>query len=144
MKRVGLLTILLAIFMGLQLASAGNLDKYREMLNNRSCTIKYEFIYQDERQNYTDDMDLQVMKLNEKYSANMKKNFQGVIVLKGDASYIEMGEYSRELSIDTEELARSLSGKGAVTDVYIQPEGHHCEADWEKQNDRYMNFLWCA
>lgn len=56
----------------------------------------------------------------------------------------EMGEYSRELSIDTEELARSLSGKGAVTDVYIQPEGHHCEADWEKQNDRYMNFLWCA
>lgn len=56
----------------------------------------------------------------------------------------EMGEYSRELSIYTEELARSLSGKGAVTDVYIQPEGHHCEADWEKQNDRYMNFLWCA
>ena len=55
-----------------------------------------------------------------------------------------MGEYSRELSIDTEELARSLSGKGAVTDVYIQPEGRHCEADWEKQNDRYMNFLWCA
>ena len=95
MKSIASLTILIAIFMGLQLASAGNLDKYREMLNNRSCTIKYEFIYQDERQNYTDDMDLQVMKLNEKYSANMKKNFPGVIVLKGDASYIEMGEYGR-------------------------------------------------
>ena len=95
MKRIALLTILLAIFMGLHLASAGNLDKYREMLNNRNCTIKYEFIYQDERENYKDDMNLQVMKLNEKYSADTKRNFPGVIVLKDDASYIEMGEYSR-------------------------------------------------
>ena len=68
MKSIASLTILIAIFMGLQLASAGNLDKYRELLNNRSCTIKYEFIYQDERETYKDDMDLRMMKMKEKYS----------------------------------------------------------------------------
>ena len=31
---------------------------------------------------------------------------------------------------------------GAVTRVYFQRGGHHCEADWEKQNEMYMNFLW--
>lgn len=93
MKRIALLTVLLAVLMGLQLASAGNLDKYREMLNNRSCTIKYEFIYQDERETYKDDMDLRVMKMQEKYEASAPRTFAGVIVLKGDASYIEKGEY---------------------------------------------------
>lgn len=95
MKKIALVTALFAMLMGLQLASASNMDKYRDMLNNRSCTIKYEFIYQDERENYKDDMDLQVMKLNEKYAADAKKNFPGVIVLKDDDSYIEMGEYNR-------------------------------------------------
>lgn len=56
----------------------------------------------------------------------------------------EMGIYSDELRVDTEKMADSLRGRGAVTNVYIQPDGRHCEADWEKQNSNYMNFLWCA
>ena len=40
------------------------------------------------------------------------------------------------------ELSGRLQKKGAMTDVYIQEGGRHCEADWEKQNRRYMEFLW--
>lgn len=40
------------------------------------------------------------------------------------------------------EVSRSLRKKGAMTEVYIQPGGKHCEADWEKQNRKYMEFLW--
>ncbi len=31
---------------------------------------------------------------------------------------------------------------GATTRVYFQRGGHHCEADWEKQDQRFMDFLW--
>lgn len=41
------------------------------------------------------------------------------------------------------ELAARLAEKGAVTRVYGQPGGRHCEADWEKQVPMFMNFLWC-
>lgn len=94
MKRTILAAILTVMFMGLQLASAGNLDKYREMLNNRNCTIKYEVIYQDERESYKNDEDLHVMKWNEKTDKSQFKTFPGIIVLKGNSSYVEMGEYA--------------------------------------------------
>lgn len=40
------------------------------------------------------------------------------------------------------ELAGLLEKKGATTRLYGQPGGRHCEADWEKQVSRFMNFLW--
>ena len=39
-------------------------------------------------------------------------------------------------------LAEGIKRKGAATRLYYQPGGRHCEADWAKQNPRYMNFLW--
>lgn len=35
-----------------------------------------------------------------------------------------------------------LDGKGVITRQYIQPHGRHCEADWAKQVDMFMDFLW--
>lgn len=35
-----------------------------------------------------------------------------------------------------------LLQKGCAVDLYCQPGGHHCEADWEKQLPRGMDFLW--
>lgn len=39
-------------------------------------------------------------------------------------------------------VARYLAEQGAATEVYCQIEGSHCEADWEKQVPRFMDFLW--
>ena len=35
-----------------------------------------------------------------------------------------------------------LKEKGADVRLYCQVEGKHCEADWEKQNPIYMDYLW--
>ena len=35
-----------------------------------------------------------------------------------------------------------LRERGAETMLYCQVEGRHCEADWEKQNPIYMDYLW--
>ena len=35
-----------------------------------------------------------------------------------------------------------LRERGAETKLYCQVEGKHCEADWEKQNPIYMDYLW--
>lgn len=39
-------------------------------------------------------------------------------------------------------LAREIDRKGGTTLVYCQPDGGHCEADWEKQVPQFMDFLW--
>ena len=38
--------------------------------------------------------------------------------------------------------ADALAAKGARVMRYCQVGGAHCEADWEKQNPLFMNFLW--
>jgi len=35
-----------------------------------------------------------------------------------------------------------LTERGAQAKLYCQVEGRHCEADWEKQNPIYMDYLW--
>ena len=35
-----------------------------------------------------------------------------------------------------------LKERGADAMLYCQVEGHHCEADWEKQNPIFMDYLW--
>ena len=35
-----------------------------------------------------------------------------------------------------------LRERGAEARLYCQVEGRHCEADWEKQNPIYMDYLW--
>ena len=40
------------------------------------------------------------------------------------------------------QAADILADKGAKTMLYCQVEGHHCEADWEKQDPIFMDFLW--
>lgn len=39
-------------------------------------------------------------------------------------------------------VAAHLRKRGAEVQLYCQPDGRHCEADWEKQNGMYMNYLW--
>lgn len=40
------------------------------------------------------------------------------------------------------QIAHALTEKGANVRLYCQQGGRHCEADWEKQLARVMNFLW--
>lgn len=40
------------------------------------------------------------------------------------------------------QAADILKDKGAEVMMYCQVEGAHCEADWEKQNPVYMDYLW--
>ena len=37
---------------------------------------------------------------------------------------------------------RRLEAAGADTYCYFQPGGRHCEEDWERQNGRYLDYLW--
>ena len=39
-------------------------------------------------------------------------------------------------------LSRALMRKGARTYPYLHVGGAHCEADWEKEVPRFMNYLW--
>lgn len=70
-------------------AMAGQLDAYKNMLANKQCTIKYEYIYQDERDKFVTDINRYVMKYMAKSDTEEKPNFAGVIVLSGDNSYTE-------------------------------------------------------
>ena len=40
------------------------------------------------------------------------------------------------------QAADILKAKGADVRMYCQVGGAHCEADWEKQNPIYMDYLW--
>ena len=40
------------------------------------------------------------------------------------------------------QAANILAEKNADIKLYCQVEGRHCEADWEKQNPIYMDYLW--
>jgi predicted alpha/beta superfamily hydrolase len=41
-----------------------------------------------------------------------------------------------------QKAANLLHRSGADVKLVCQVNGRHCEADWEKQNPRFMNFLW--
>ena len=40
------------------------------------------------------------------------------------------------------DFVRRLQQAGADIYCYLQPEGRHCEACWEQQNGRYLDYLW--
>lgn len=42
----------------------------------------------------------------------------------------------------TDRLVAALERYGARTLTYFQEGGRHCEASWEQQNARWLNFLW--
>lgn len=39
-------------------------------------------------------------------------------------------------------IAKYIGMHGAVTQIYCQTGGNHCEADWERQVPLFMEFLW--
>lgn len=51
-------------------------------------------------------------------------------------------EYDTRESRAIHKFEKELQATGALTYLYFQWGGEHCERDWEKQNDIYMNFLW--
>lgn len=93
MKRV--LTILVLFLLVPQIVSAGALDKYRSMLENRSCTIKYEIAYQDKNIKNNDDLGIFYQKVMDKVEAeNMgAPKPMGIIVLQGENSYTQNDGY---------------------------------------------------
>lgn len=42
----------------------------------------------------------------------------------------------------TARVTAALEKYGAVTRTFFQEGGRHCEASWEQQNGRFMDFLW--
>ena len=50
--------------------------------------------------------------------------------------------FCKYLTNSNRKAEKLLQQKGAMTLLYCQPEGGHCEADWEKQIPGFMEFLW--
>lgn len=50
--------------------------------------------------------------------------------------------FGRIVSTINRNMQSFLIKKGALTSLYMQAEGRHCEADWEKQLPIFMNYLW--
>ena len=50
--------------------------------------------------------------------------------------------FGRIVSTVNRNMQSFLIGKGALTSLYLQDGGRHCEADWEKQLPVFMNYLW--
>ena len=59
--------------------------------------------------------------------------------------YLSWGEHESFGGI-TEDYNSRIAGRltacNAAIRMYRQPDGHHCEADWEKQVPFFMDFLW--
>lgn len=51
----------------------------------------------------------------------------------------DFGKYVSRINRDVQMI---LQEKGADSMIYCQPEGGHCEADWEKQIPGFMEYLW--
>ena len=50
--------------------------------------------------------------------------------------------YCKFLTNSNRKVEKLLNRKGAITRLYCQPGGGHCEADWEKEVPDFMDFLW--
>ena len=42
------------------------------------------------------------------------------------------------------QVAELAQSRGLAAHLYCQVDGHHCEADWEKQVPLFMNYLWMS
>ncbi|MDO4170057.1 MAG: alpha/beta hydrolase-fold protein [Lachnospiraceae bacterium] len=51
-------------------------------------------------------------------------------------------EYDTDMAKSNRKMEQKLNEKGCQTRIFFQPGGRHCEADWEKQIPRFMNYLW--
>ncbi len=60
----------------------------------------------------------------------------------GRAAHHGNPEYDTREARSVYKFEEELQNCGVQTYHYFQPNGEHCEADWEKQNSLYMNFLW--
>ena len=60
----------------------------------------------------------------------------------GKAAYNGNPAYDTREARSIRKFERELQARGASTYLHFQYGGRHCEADWEKQNPVYMNFLW--
>ena len=60
----------------------------------------------------------------------------------GKAAYSGNPEFDTREARSVYKFEKELQTKGIQTYHYFQKDGKHCEADWEKQNQIYMNFLW--
>ena len=87
--------------------------------------------------------------------ADLRKNLADGPLNPDTRIYLSWGEFEAGRAprngnpeFDTREarsvrkFERELQAHNAMTYLYFQREGRHCEADWEKQNPVYMNWLW--
>lgn len=57
----------------------------------------------------------------------------------GDDPHSPFAEYVSSVNHRMQDF---LNSKGALTGLFLQEGGRHCEADWEKQLPVFMNYLW--
>lgn len=60
----------------------------------------------------------------------------------GKAAYSGNPEFDTREARSVYKFEKELQTKGIQTYHYFQKDGKHCEVDWEKQNQIYLNFLW--
>lgn len=91
MKKIAILAALLVLTS--TVASASQLDKYRAMLDNRSCTIKYEVLLNTQESKKITSSDTEVLKsLAKEPSFTVKPaNKTGLVVLDGNNSFVSYG-----------------------------------------------------
>ena len=56
--------------------------------------------------------------------------------------FLSWGEHEGFMRNNNEVMAKHLQDRGAIVRLHEEPDGRHCEADWEKQVEPFMNFLW--
>ena len=61
---------------------------------------------------------------------------------QSDLQHQNMAYYCKFLTNSNRKVEKLLNRKGAITRLYCQPGGGHCEADWEKEVPDFMDFLW--
>ena len=73
------------------------------------------------------------------------KDIRGQEILPGTGFYLSWGtkeSFGGRASRWNRKVQEELNLRGCATMRYCQHGGRHCEADWEKQNGRFMDFLW--
>jgi predicted alpha/beta superfamily hydrolase len=82
-------------------------------------------------------------------------SLKNIMLQKGTKVYLSWGTQEAFLLLDKTKpdsssitwrqnrmAAKLLKRNGADVKLVCQVGGRHCEADWEKQNKRFMDYLW--
>ena len=111
---------------------------YNSTFSKAACVSSTLFIVRDRLFDEIDhcriNPDTRVFLLTRNGYAGLQR--YSTAVWSGDTDFARL---LSQINYDAQDL---LSSKGALTQVFFQVGGGHCEADWEKQVPGFMTFLW--